>query len=56
MRELKEKELDKIYGGELITGSILNAIVSIMKLVHDAGYELGSGVRRIADDEICPLR
>lgn len=56
MEELKENELNKIYGGESITGSVLNALVNIMKLVHDAGYEIGSGVRRIADDEVCPLR
>ena len=58
MRTIEEKQLERITGGDSanISGPVLSAIVSIIKLIHDAGYDLGSGFRRMAEDELCPLR
>ena len=57
MRNIKDKELEKISGGDsYVTGPIINAVVNIIKLIQEAGYNLGSGFRRMAEDEICPLR
>lgn len=55
MRSINEKELDKIKGGN-ISGPIINAIVSVIDAIKNAGYSLGSGIRRIAEDNLCPLK
>ena len=55
MKELKN--LDSVYGGNSsITGSILTGLVNIIRLLKDAGYSLGSGIRRISEDNLCPLK
>jgi len=54
---ISNSELDKIKGGsEYITGSIINALVNVIKVLKDAGYSLGSGIRRVAEGNICPLQ
>lgn len=56
MRQLETKNLDKISGGDsTISGPIINAVVNIIVLIKEAGYDLGSGIRRMAEDEMCPL-
>ena len=57
MDKLEEKELSQISGGDssFVSGPIISAIVSIIRLIRDAGYDLGSGVRRISENEICPI-
>ena len=57
MKQIKNDTLDRIKGGTTtITGTILNAIVDILKLIKDAGYSVGSGIRRISENELCPLK
>ena len=58
MTNIKEEELDKIKGGQLenVTGPIINAIVSVVKVLQEAGYSIGSGVRRIVENNTCPLK
>lgn len=55
---IEEKQLESISGGDSasISGPVLTALVNIIKLVQEAGYNLGSGIRRIAEDDVCPLR
>lgn len=57
MENIKETELDKIKGGQIesVTGPIINAVVSVIKVLQEAGYSLGSGARRIIEDSVCPL-
>lgn len=55
MKEINEKDLDKIKGGN-ISGPIINAVVSVIEVLKNAGYALGSGIRRIAEDNLCPLK
>ena len=56
MRKIEQKNLEKMSGGDSsITGPIINAVANIITLIHDAGYDLGSGFRRMAEDKICPL-
>lgn len=55
MTSIKEEQLDKIKGGN-ISGPIINAIVSVIDALKNAGYSLGSGIRRIAEDNLCPLK
>ena len=56
MKELTNDEQDKILGGNTsITGPIINAVVNVYKVLKDAGYSMGSGIRRISEDNLCPL-
>ncbi len=55
MRNIKANDLDKIKGGN-ISGPIINAVVSIIEVLKNAGISLGSGIRRIAEDSLCPLK
>ena len=57
MKNIKENELDEIKGGQIesVTGPIINAVVNVVKVLQEAGYNLGSGVRRIVENSLCPL-
>ena len=56
MRLVEEEKLDKIKGGsDTITGTVFNAVVNLIKILQDAGYALGSGIRRLSEDKVCPL-
>ena len=57
MNRIKEEKMDNIKGGDAtITGTIINAIVNVIETLKNAGYSLGSGIRRISEDELCPLK
>lgn len=57
MRKLNENKLDNIKGGNTtISGPIINAFVNVIELIKNAGFSLGSGIRRISEDELCPLK
>jgi len=58
MTKVNNETLDKISGGDstYVSGPIINAVVNIVKLIRDAGYDLGSGFRRMAEGSICPLK
>ncbi len=56
MKEINDKQLDNIRGGNTtVTGPIISGLVSIIKILKDAGYALGSGIRRIGEGNLCPL-
>ena len=58
MRKIEGEELDAIVGGtnNVITGSIINAFVNIIELLSNAGEGLGSSIRRIIGNNMCPLK
>lgn len=57
MKKIKEENMDNIKGGDAtITGSVINAIVNVIEILKNAGYSLGSGIRRISEDNLCPLK
>ena len=57
MRKIENDKMDIINGGNTsITGPIINAFVNVINVIKDAGYSLGSGIRRISEDELCPLK
>ena len=56
MTRIEEEKLDTIHGGNTtISGPIISALTTIIKILKEAGYAVGSGVRRIAEDNLCPL-
>ncbi len=56
MKQLDEKELENIYGGESISAAVINAFTNIIKILQDAGHNLGSALRRIGENNMCPLK
>jgi hypothetical protein len=56
MKEINETKLDSIKGGNTsITGPVINALVNVIEALKNAGFSLGSGIRRISEDNLCPL-
>ena len=56
MKEIKKEDLNIISGGNLsVSGPVINAVVNVIKVLKDAGYQLGSGIRRISENNLCPL-
>lgn len=58
MYKLTENELNNVKGGglETLSGTIISALSGIIKMVKEAGYDIGSGIRRIIENEICSLK
>ena len=56
MKKIEEEKLEQIKGGNTsITGPIVNAFVNVIRVIQEAGYAFGSGIRRISEDSLCPL-
>ncbi len=57
MVALNDKKLEEITGGTTsISGTILNAFKGIVELLRGAGYAIGSGIRRLQENDLCPLK
>lgn len=54
---MKNKKLDNVYGGTSfsLTSSFINAFVNFMKVLNDAGIGIGSSIRRVKENNVCPL-
>lgn len=56
MKKIESNNLSKIWGGATsVSATVINALVNVIKVLKDAGYSLGSGIRRISENNICPL-
>ena len=56
MVKMDNEKLDNTYGGTTtMNGPIINAIVNVINVLREAGYSIGSGIRRISENKICPL-
>lgn len=53
---LNNQELMQMIGGFNITGTIINAFTTATKFIYSAGQALGSAIRRIGSNNICPLK
>lgn len=56
MKEVSTEELIKIVGGTDITAPIINALTNVFKVLYDAGSGLGSAIRRITSNNMCPTK
>ena len=54
--KINEEELERISGGTSITGTLVNALTDIIKVLYDAGHAVGSSIRRIKEDNLCPIK
>lgn len=56
MRRINDDKLCNITGGSSgLTSSMINAFTNIIKELFSAGHSLGSAIRRISEDSLCPL-
>ena len=54
---MSEENLDNTTGGNTtVNGPIINAVVNVINLLREAGYSIGSGLRRISEDKMCPMK
>lgn len=56
MIELKRDELFDICGGISISGTLINAVTKGITTILDLGRSLGSAIRRIGSNNVCPVR
>ena len=56
MRKINNNKLNEITGGSTLTSSMINAFVNIIKLIKEAGEDLGSSFRRMHDGALCPTK
>lgn len=56
MEKINDKDLLLIVGGATtLSGTILNQLNKLISILVDSGKSLGSSIRRISEDKICPL-
>ena len=55
MTKLNNKDLEKIEGGESITGTLISAFTNGLKVIFDIGRNLGSSLRRIKEGKMCEI-
>ena len=56
MKKINDKDLLLIVGGATtLSGTILNQLNKLISILVDSGKSLGSSIRRISEDKICPL-
>lgn len=56
MKRVDNYELDCIFGGSSsISGTVINAFTNIIKVLMDAGRSVGSSIRRVSENNLCPL-
>lgn len=56
MKKINDKDLLLIVGGaSTLSGTILNQLNKLVSILVDSGKSLGSSIRRISEDKICPL-
>jgi len=55
MEKMTVKELVQTEGGINITGTLMNSVTSMIRLLFDVGRSLGSAIRRMENDAMCPI-
>ncbi len=56
MKKIDGKKLDRIVGGDSVSGTVIRAFTDVIELLVDAGRGIGSAIRRIAEGNVCPLK
>jgi len=54
VKELPDQEMASISGGGL-TSSIINAINNVINTLYELGKETGSALRRLTNNQYCPI-
>lgn len=57
IKKISDEELNRINGGSnSVTSGIINACTNLIKVLYSAGEGVGSAIRRIHDDDLCPTK
>lgn len=57
LKEIDDNTLESLVGGsENISSTVINALTNVIKFIYEVGTGLGSGVRRIIDNDMCPTK
>lgn len=56
MKRIQNSELKQIYGGASISGTLINALTSTLKTIHEIGRNLGGALRRMHEGALCKLK
>ena len=57
LKEIDNKTLESLVGGSgNISSTLINALTNVIKFIYVVGTGLGSGVRRIIDNDMCPTK
>ena len=54
-KKCSDEKLEEVIGGASVSGTIINAFTNVIKVLIDAGIGVGSAIRRVHDDKLCPL-
>lgn len=55
MKTLQDQELKQLKAGVSISSALLNSFNTLIKVLLDAGQRVGSALRRIEGESLCPL-
>lgn len=55
MEEIKKDEFSYIEGGINVSGAVINAFTSAIKIVLELGRSLGSAIRRGGSGKMCGI-
>ena len=56
MNKIDDDKLMNTYGGDSITGTLVNAFVDGIKALFEVGRSLGFSLRRLSGNDLCPLQ
>lgn len=56
MEQIKKDELYQIKGGTSLSSAMVSSFTSMIKALFAIGQNLGSSLRRIHEDMMCPLK
>ncbi len=56
MERLEKLELIEMTGGFSITGALIKELTNAGKAIYDLGRSLGSSIRRISSNKLCPIK
>lgn len=56
MSKLEEEKLETMYGGGTsVSGTLINALTEVIRVLYDAGHAVGSSFRRIKENDLCSV-
>ena len=56
MQKLETNELLTIVGGVNISGALINSLTTGINRLLDLGRALGTAIRRVTGNKLCPIR
>ena len=57
LKEIDNDTLESLVGGSgNISSTVINALTNVIKFIYEVGTGLGSGLRRIIDNDMCPTK